>query len=97
MAQSSLAQGDEHFSDKCQVLNNKLEMLVQILEQESGEPGKKKDNDDEDDEDDDSEKSAREKQEKDINNLREKTVSLFKHLIIPGCYSSRKIKFSFYQ
>ena len=36
MAQTSLAQGDEHFSHKCQVLNSKLDLLVQILEQEGG-------------------------------------------------------------
>lgn len=74
MAQTSLAQGDEHFSQKCQVLNTKLALLVQILEEEGGalcseaktEVG----------ENDEAEKSAKEKQEKDIINLREKAVSM---------------------
>lgn len=84
LAQTSLAQGDDHFSEKCQVLNTKLDMLVQILDQEGAgrckkvkeQEEKSEENEEEDeDEDEDAEKSAREKQEKDINNLREKAVS----------------------
>lgn len=90
MAQTSLAQGDELFSHKCQVLNSKLARLVQILDREGNVTITKEKAEEFDDDididvgvedyvdvDDDLEKSRKEKQEKDILNLREKEVIFF--------------------
>ncbi|KAK6644849.1 hypothetical protein RUM43_001122 [Polyplax serrata] len=71
LAHTTLTQGDELFSEKCQTLNHKLDMLVQTLEDESEaakickviettEKGK----------------VSREKQEKDIINFREKSCAM---------------------
>lgn len=75
LAHTSLAQGDDHFSEKCQILNNKLHMLVQILEEEGGITKAFENKTQQETALEEPEKLAKEKQEKDIINLREKSVS----------------------
>lgn len=82
LAHTTLTQGDELFSEKCQTLNHKLDMLVQTLEDESEaakickviettEKGK----------------VSREKQEKDIINFREKSVSSIPEISLTNFYN----------
>lgn len=73
IAQTTLAQGDLQFSDKCQLLNNKLDMLVQILEQEGGDTKISDSLKTEEAAEIGEEKSATDKQEKELINLK-KTV-----------------------